>query len=267
MFPGLFQCISCKNAPPDAFPLCQLCAESLVSCPVLCPKCASPLCLQGAKPAKPECLRPWIQNPGISSFTARYLLLRPGYQVLRAWKKHHGLFFDRMILKSGSIFQEQLVSLGVSALIPIPQRLSRSWLLRGSPALRIAQWISQETGIPIVQALRNGENEQDEDSVAQTNRMPHQAELPMRSRFANTLSFHLDPDFISEVSGKKILLVDDFITTGHTVRKAAAVLTLYGVLETHVFSLGIKLLHSEKHSHLIHCMHGTIPISKEMNSS
>jgi len=61
-----------------------------------------------------------------------------------------------------------------------------------------------------------------------------QAELDSWTRLQNEM------DFNAWKTANNVVLVDDFITTGHTVREAARSLKMSGVRTVHVFGLGAR---------------------------
>ena len=63
----------------------------------------------------------------------------------------------------------------------------------------------------------------------------------MSARLSNPIEFD-QTENLEDQRGGNIILVDDFITTGHTVRAAAKTLKLSGALSVHVFALGVRPL-------------------------
>ena len=237
-----FQCRACQlslgfSLNVRSFPLCESCLDSLVSSPSLCAACASPLC--EAEPRQSTCLHPWVQNSEIDSYSARYLLIEPGYTVLRKWKINQGLLFSRRVLSSTQSLLKTWRELNADAIIPIPQSFHRSWRMRGSPTGRIAGWVAMEAQLPIVHALRLHRNVK-----------KRQAEQSLMDRLENRVDFSLNYEVLSSERKtlKNVILVDDFMTTGGTLRSAAQTLKFAGVQKVHVFCLGIRI--SKVHSHI-----------------
>jgi predicted amidophosphoribosyltransferase len=218
-------CVVCsESVTRRSFPLCPVCADGLLDCPDLCSLCGSPAC-----PTSSTCIRPWAQTPHIRSWAARFLLVGRGYEVLKKWKWARGPLFTRKVLRPTNELKNWLTNLQTDAIIPVPQHTARAWRLGGSPALEIAHWVaSLAGGIPVLTALTPGNR---------TRR--HQAELDAVGRFGNALEFKSSV----ELRARRVLLVDDFTTTGHTLRRAAASLMQdrhERTLEIHAFCLGLR---------------------------
>lgn len=225
----LFRCASCDEPAPtrSSFPLCDSCSESLRDCPPLCSSCASPLCI-----AQGTCLRPWASHAAIRTYHARYLLIGAGYRTLRRWKTRSGPLFTRRILKSGDEKLHALAALRADAIVPIPQRVRRSFELGGSPAGLIAGWLARELRLPV-------------RSLLQIEHKPRaQAELSLLERMGSRMRFTVP---LAQARGPtvlplRVILVDDFMTTGRTLESAAQALGEAGVREVHAFCLGLRPL-------------------------
>jgi predicted amidophosphoribosyltransferase len=224
-----FQCPGCREAAPspETLPLCADCAASLVASPALCAGCASPTC-GGA------CSRPWVAPGAVASYSARYLMVGPGYRVLRRWKINSGTVFDRHVLNADARLRAHFQSLQLTAVTQIPQALHRSWRLGSSPAEKIARWASRELGVPQLSALR---------PARAGRQFSRQAELGMSDRLRNRIHFDFNED-CQLPPESRLLLVDDFMTTGQTLRAAASVLRSRGASRVHVFTLGVRPLRS-----------------------
>ncbi len=237
----LFRCPACNHSSESrSFPYCTACIDSLTPCPPLCKNCASPACIATSQLS---CSRQWIKNDLIDSFHAGYVLAGPGYKVLKRWKVRHGIFSDKRILKVLDTFCIKLQKLNIQAIIPMPQKFKRSWAIGGSPAEKIAHTISKKSKIPLMTALK---------ICPSTTQGKRQAELSQIDRIQNKLNFSVASSEIDRPISD-ILLVDDFMTTGHTLRQAAHVLKISNAGKIHVFCLGIRLDQAQQHTHLGYC--------------
>lgn len=102
--------------------------------------------------------------------------------------------------------------------------------MRGSRAERIAGWLSREHGIPLWPVLK-----------LRAAGGPRQAELGIRDRLMHAPRFTVPSHLRPRLRRRKVLLIDDFATTGHTLRSAAATLTEGGARAVHGFCLGMRL--------------------------
>lgn len=234
MWSLFFQCICChtplcKSSDSTSFPLCQICKASLTDCPSLCRICGSPICQQNQEES---CLRPWrkLLHPSIDSFHSRYLLIGLGYKVLRKWKIHGGPVFNRQVLIPLPSLNRDLKQLKPDGLVAIPQRFLRSWKLRGSRTETITHWMSQQLELPVFKFIK---------IKSEFYPKKRQAEMPLRERIQTQSNFSIHNSQL--VQGKKILLIDDFMTTGSTFHQAASLLKSAGAKSIHAFSLGIRL--------------------------
>ncbi len=210
----LTRCSGCRSQSPDSrsFPLCKNCHESLI---------LAPIHSNWIPPLEP-----------LASLQFLYLLYGHGYTVLKRWKAHRGPVFDHRVLKMDEERILQLKSLNLSTLVPIPQNPGRLWKTESQTEV-IALWLSQILQIPITHAL-------------QYNLPRHQkkqAELDSLARQAQSIPF-LIRESAQSLRQQRVLLVDDFFTTGHTLRSAALALRKTQTLEIHGFCLGVRIWNS-----------------------
>lgn len=243
----LFRCCACDARSPaaDSFPLCRSCSRALLRCPPLCQKCASTHC------DPKQCSRPWIRDHLlIQSYSGAYLLLSECYRVLKRWKTRRGRLFDHQILRKDLLLNPGIIppwqKNPPTAIIPVPQNLRRSWALGGSASEIIASQIAKNLQIPLVRGLLPNHPTQF-----------RQAELSAEDRMKNRLRFQIRKAISSQLRGKTVLLIDDFMTTGHTLRRAALALKLNGVIRIHAYCLGVRPSLSQKTEEMAHLMHRT----------
>lgn len=231
----LFCCRSCEHpATRGSFPLCEDCSTQPLSAPPLCRHCGSHICV-----LRPDRCFGSKGDAFIDSYTARYLLIEPGYTVLKSWKKHGGPLFDRFVLKANTEFisriRNQILDPARTVVVPVPQSFERSWRLGRSPALTVAQWISKETKLPLeadLLALRSP-----------SSRKPRQAQLGLERRLQTPSQVIATDRAIGFASSRQIttiVLVDDFMTSGHTLRNTALALKEAGFPSIHAVVLGYR---------------------------
>ena len=222
MLEKLIRCTHCAETPDlSTFPLCKSCLKKLKQAPPLCQSCGNSFCdpVQG-------CARPWVSFPMIDSFRAAYLLSEPGYSILKSWKKIGGKAFDQRVLQFKHCTLQEIRA---DFVVPIPQDFSRHWKMRGSSAEKIAHRVQAETGFTLIHALKRTSRTQ-----------KRQAELSMQERFANSIRYEVKRELKGVLDGSRCILVDDFMTTGHTLKNAAQALKREGVSSVHIFCLGVR---------------------------
>jgi len=88
----------------------------------------------------------------------------------------------------------------------------------------IAEHLAKKTGKPVIPFL------------IRSKKTKFQASLSVDERDANVQdAFRIDKKYAHEITGKKILLVDDLFTTGSTIKSAAHALYLYNPIKIDAF--------------------------------
>ncbi len=218
----LTRCSAC-NLPCDSVVSnlpCEECLSSLLASPGICAVCLGFTCQIGV------CERPWLRVEGadselrFDSVTAAYLSIGPGAHVLKSWKKAPSPSLTRFLRQS---VKEKIARFDRPLLIvPVPQSGARRWVLNGGSALRLCEIILEIRREPrdrLVdllelsvdrdlepQALKKGGQRYSRRSAIQPKEIPHSAQWAP----------HVGPT----ETGADILLVDDFLTSGSTLRSA-----------------------------------------------
>ncbi|MFZ4537994.1 double zinc ribbon domain-containing protein [Propionivibrio sp.] len=201
-------CLLCAAASADDI-LCAACAAEL---PQLqkpcCPKCALPT------PMGETCGRCLAKPPYYDATLAALRYDFPLDKLVQSFKYGHrlalGAYFGRQLAA--------LISNGVAdIIIPLPLHPERLRERGFNQALEIARPVSTMTNLPI-----------DATSCSRTRNTPAQANLPWRERVKNVRgAFHCSSDFTE----RRVLLVDDVMTTGATLDECARTLKLHGAVE------------------------------------
>ncbi|HEU4548783.1 MAG TPA: ComF family protein [Rhizomicrobium sp.] len=218
-------------------PLCMACRLP-VAAPGLCAACWSGIAfLEG--PACTCCGLPFPVDLGEGNFCAACLARPPAFDSARAIlaydEKSRGAILalkhaDRLDLVPG--FAHWLARAGRSALsrceliVPVPLHRLRLWRRRYNQAAELARRLGHEQGIDV-------------DPGALVRTRPTQSQGAMasaRARRRNVLGAFKVPDPAS-VAGRRVLLVDDVMTTGATVEACARALRRAGAAEVHVLAL------------------------------
>jgi predicted amidophosphoribosyltransferase len=231
----LLLCPACrKPASAGALPWCQSCWESRVLCPPICSECGGIGC-----PIDGQCLRPWLRFadwlPHCPTLICQYLLVGPGYRLLRSWKTRPGELSQRRILESlePDLFQN-LALTEKTAWVPVPQSAKRSWQLGHHPARELAHaFAALAGGRPEALLAINAQG----PAAAP---LPRQAALSQPERLARRFGFSLSHDAALEQLPDHAIVVDDFLTTGSTALAAAWLLHQAGVSRIDFAFLGFR---------------------------
>jgi len=252
-----FICPVCHNQalrrPWDG--ICHYCAQTLIVCPPLCSQCGQPQSL-----CWPQCARPWSNScpQTIHSFHAVYWSSGTTHYVLRQWKKNAGYFVTKRLLKLPEPKKSVLKNLEFDAVVPIPQELRRSWRLRRGPATQWGQFVSRDLAIPLRPELLELARKSD-----YSQRQGERISLQERLAGLNPKAYQAAPS-VTLRKYKKLLLVDDWMTSGRTIKAAAqCLMTAQRDLEIHVLSLGYRpknvSIAQQPAAQLPHQTHPSIP--------
>lgn len=204
--------------PACRLPYCTECLESLLRSPEICPICLGLACTSG------NCARPWTavegENGGarFDSVSAAYLSIGPGARVLKVWKtapssklEHHLRAGVRERLSS--FFPNEALTF-----VPIPQSAKRRWELAGGSVLRLCEMIRAIRRNPhdqIAHLLEVGEAESSQARSRGGDRYSRRSPIRAQTR-------PLDEETrLTLTRSSRIVLVDDFLTSGSTLRSAA----------------------------------------------
>lgn len=219
-------CLGCGRAlPPGAVPfaLCRPCRGRLVTVPPpgrRCRRCAAPLAAPG--PARRLCGGCRRQPPAFASLTAPWLYRPPLDAAVRALK------FRRLAWVGARLAAPLAAELAAGPaaacelVVPVPLHWRRR-LARGfDQAAAIARPLGRRLGIPVIGGLvrRRG--------------TPRQTSLPRAARRSNLRgAFAVRRRHARRLAGRRVLLVDDVVTTGATLEAAARALLAAGAAEVH----------------------------------
>ncbi|MFZ0723225.1 MAG: ComF family protein, partial [Xanthobacteraceae bacterium] len=210
-------------------PLCPACREP-VEGQALCPACWSKLSFI----TRPYCERlgiPFVYDPGPGILSMEAIADPPAYQRARAAVRFdeisralvHALkYSDRLDLAPmmgrwvSHAWRELLAE--ADALVPVPLHWRRLWARRFNQSAMLAAAISAESGVPIATGV-----------LKRVKPTAQQVGLSRTERAANVQgAFRVPPEARGAAAGRRLVLVDDVLTSGATVEGCARALLRAG---------------------------------------
>ncbi len=217
-------------------PLCPSCREQVADPGALCAACWGQLSFI----ARPYCERlgtPFEFDPGPGVLSAPAIADPPAYGRARAAVRYDDIartlvhafkYGDRLDLAPG--MGRWMARAGkelfdhADALIPVPLHWRRLWMRRFNQAASLAQAISRECGVPVA-----------DDVLARVRASRQQVGLTRAERDVNVQgAFAVTPAGKAYLRGKRVVLVDDVLTSGATADNCARVLLRSGALNVDV---------------------------------
>jgi ComF family protein len=203
LLPG--SCLLCASNSATSL-LCPACTADLPQLPAaLCPQCGEETTLGERCGA---CLK---DPPAFARTIALFRYEFPVDRLIQALKYGHQLALAAWL---GHRLGERLVAADYDLLLPLPLHPSRLRTRGFNQSLEIARVTSKALAIPMNPAI-----------LTRIRATPPQAELPLKERGRNVRGAF---ECARDLAGKRILLVDDVMTTGSTLREAARILKLHG---------------------------------------
>ena len=182
------------------------CAADLPQLPAaLCPQCGDQTTLGERCGA---CLK---DPPAFARTLALFRYEFPVDRLIQALKYGHQLPLAAWF---GARLGQMLIAADHDLVLPLPLHPSRLRTRGFNQSLEMARPVARALGVAIDPTL-----------LSRTRATPPQAELPLKERARNVRgAFACD----GNLAGKRVLLVDDVMTTGATLREAARILKLHG---------------------------------------
>ncbi|MBY0382165.1 MAG: ComF family protein [Xanthobacteraceae bacterium] len=198
--------------------LCVSCREP-VSGEGLCPSCWSKLSFI----APPYCTRlgiPFVYDPGPGQLSMEAIAAPPAYTRARAAVRFddisrtlvHALKYQdrtdlappmgRWMARAG----DELLR-DADALVPVPLHWKRGWSRRYNQSATLAKIIAEQSGVPMWV-----------DALKRTRPTEQQVGLSRTERARNVQgAFEVSPDRRGQIHGRRVVLIDDVLTSGATV--------------------------------------------------
>jgi ComF family protein len=220
-------------------PRCLKCGDILTAAQGLCPDCWRKLTWLGA-PCCACCGQPFPFDAGADSLCGACLQKRPAYDRARAVFRYDDESRDLIIGLKHADRTESVPALAgwmtragttllesAELLVPVPLHWTRLAARRFNQAALLAQAIGRNAGLPVLpQALHR------------RRATPSQGHLGRIARFRNVKgAIAVAERQATAVTNRRILLIDDVITTGATVESAAKALISAGARNVDVLAL------------------------------
>lgn len=199
-------CLLCGNNAESV--LCAACIDDLPPLPAQrCPRCAE------ATTHGEHCGRCLAHPPAYDGVLAAYRYDFPIDRLVHALKYGGQLALAEWF--AGQIVgQCENGDIGMDIVIPMPLHHARLCERGFNQSAEIARAIASRLGLPILL-----------DTCRRTRQTQSQADLPLKERAANVRGAF---ECQSELSGRRVLLVDDVMTTGATMDECARTLRMHG---------------------------------------
>lgn len=213
-------------------PVCAACRAPVAGAGCLCARCWANLSFI----ARPYCERlgtPFSHDMGEGMLSMRAIADPPAYGRARAAVRYdetaralvHALKYgDRLELAPmmgrfmAQAGRELLAN--ADALVPTPLHWRRLWMRRFNQAALLAEWVARPSGLPVWHA-----------ALRRTRATPQQVGLPRSERASNVQAAFRVPEHCRPmVRGKRLVLIDDVLTSGATVDACARALFRGGAL-------------------------------------
>jgi ComF family protein len=221
-------------------PLCISCREPVTDPGSLCPACWQALAFLDG-PVCTACGLPFEVDPGGETLCATCLARPPAFDKARAILRYdeaskHAILalkhadrldlvpaFGRWLERAG---KELLATSDL--IVPVPLHRLRLWQRRYNQAAELARALSRRTGLSCEPLL-----------LERKRPTRSQGEMPSaRARRRNVLgAFSVTKARRAALKGKRVLLIDDVMTTGATVDACARTLKRAGAAAVHVLAI------------------------------
>jgi len=215
-------CAACGEKSPLESGFCERCQSALplIKADVRCPACGAEN--DGIFDICSKCLKE--EERVWSNAVALMRMEGLGKNLIHRFKYGNDTFLAKPLGRLAAAALKTL-DFDVELIVPIPLHWSRT-LLRGyNQTVLFCEVMAKETGIPLRSILKR------------TRATPKQASLDREGRKKNLLGAFAARRSHEGWMNRKILLVDDVLTTGSTLAEAAETLKHAGIAEINILTL------------------------------
>ncbi len=217
------ECLSCQQLvePSAAVCLCQRCVSSALA-PLLpyCHRCGSTIGLYSSPAGCLNCRNESYNFATVTRLGVYDGLLREW--ILRCKNTSEATLAEVLGQLFGHREQERLLACQPEVIVPVPLHWKRYWGRKHNQAAGIASGLGQILGIPV----RSAALKRIHDTPRQTFVTPAQRRTNLLGAFRVSQA--------RQVQNKRVLLVDDVLTTGATANAAATAIRTVGAAQVDV---------------------------------
>lgn len=216
------QCCSCGE-PGDLF-FCNACRQLITPIePPCCPACGHP----DVRTRCPDCGEaPWLRQDAcdamrqVALFSGvwRDIIHRYKFDGMRVLADELSGYLTDWLDGAAAVWRE------VDCVAPVPGHFTRRWRLGYEHSHLLALRVAHHLGVPLVQPVRRL-------------RGKSQVGLTREERMENAKRIYAPKRGAPSLSGRRVLLVDDVVTTGATVRAVSALLKTAGASRVRAIAL------------------------------
>jgi ComF family protein len=218
------RCPICRSLISEQGHLCSSCWLALdVISEARCGQCALPFLVETESGLCEACIQ---SPPAFDGASAPVLYQGAGRDLVLALKhsKQFAAVPAMARMMANDLVRGKVGLPTMDAIMPVPLHWKRRFYRRFNQSQLLAVALSKATGLPF-----------DNFSLIKKKSTPSQGEFGKKGRFDNVKSAFEVPDrFAATVAGKKIILVDDVLTTGATASACAHALKKAGAEYVHV---------------------------------
>lgn len=207
------RCVLCAKAGEGRRDLCTACLADLPYNVFACSQCALPLTVPGTR--DPICGRCQKTPPAYNHSFSLFVYAHPVDYLIQRLKFNAKLSHARLLGELMATHLKQQVEILPEVIIPVPLHRSRLRERGYNQALEIARPIASQLAIRI-----------NYRSTVRLRATSAQSDLPAKERHGNVKGAF---GVVNPINARHVAIVDDVMTTGHTVQEFAAVLRRSGV--------------------------------------
>lgn len=216
LFPG--NCLLCRARLPAGADLCPSCDASLPRPEAACPRCAAPL----ATDAAGNCGACQQRPPAFDVAEAAFRYAAPVDRLIQDLKYHRRLALARVL---GRRLADHVAARGAplpEVIVPVPLHATRLRERGYNQSLELARVVARQLDVPLA---AHGAVERVRATASQTKLAPEARARNVRN------AFRVADDF----AGRRVALVDDVMTSGHTAGALAKSLKRAGARSVNVW--------------------------------